>query len=693
MRFKVPRFVSCIALCCALLLLIGMAGIAAAGGGSQLLEAPLNPVFAGPAASSTSADAEHGLGGRLGPQDLPVMASSQTPGIRNLTALPASYDLRTLNRVTAVRNQGALGTCWAFASLGSLESALKPGETTDFSEDNVVLNSGFDSGGAPYNKGGNLFMSTAYLVRWGGPVNESEDGYGDGTSPTGLTPRKHVQEVDWIPFRTSPTDNDGIKNAVVQYGGVDVSMGIYSASSDSSYYRASTKSYYFYDSAATNHEVVVVGWDDNYPATNFATTPPGNGAFIVRNSWGAAWGDGGYFYISYYDSDFGRSGNPSAAYDNAESTTNYAGIYQYDPLGYCTQVGYSSPTAWFANVFTAQATASLSAVGFYTLAPGTSYEVYTGSSLAAKTLNTSGTIPYMGYHTVTLSTPIGVTSGQPFVVAVKLNSPSAAFPVAVERPINGYSTSSTASAGQSYVSSNGSAWSDLTGSYTNANVCLKAYVGSVVASDPVLTVTAPTSGSYTAGNALTVNWTSDQALPSGEFEVWLRSSTGGWYIGQTVAASGGTSFSTSVTLSVPAGSGYQPIVAYRPTAGSGTWGSWSTGAGSFTVATGAVVVPVLTITAPASGSYTAGNALTVNWTSDQALPSGEFGVWVRSGAGNWYIGKTVAASGGTSFSTNVTLDVPAGSGYQAILAYRPTAGSGTWGSWATSTGSFSVGAS
>ena len=466
-------------------LAVGTAAPAGAGGATPPAAgaphgsaAPLNPAFlpyvvSPPIIAPSSAAGGHGLGDIPGPQDFSYTRGMQVPGARGTP--PATYDLRTLGKVSSVKDQGATGACWAFAALGSLESCLLPGETSDFSENNMVLNSGFGPfADGPYDSGGGIWMSTAYLVRWGGPVNESEDPYG-GASPPGLTARKHVQEVDWIPFRGSATDNDNIKNAVMQYGAAEVSMSWPGSSEGDSYYNAATASYYYNGSEFVGHAVLIVGWDDNYPAANFATAPAGNGAFIVKNSWGAGWGSNGYFYVSYYDSKFGRDGSPTAVFDNAEPTTNYSGIYQYDPLGDCSEYGFSGSTGWFANVFTASSTASLSAVGFYTLAPGTSYEVYTGSSLATKTLRTSGTQAYMGYHTVTLPAPVAVTSGQPFAVAVKVTSPGTTDPIAFEAPYSGYSSAATAQAGQSYVSSTGSSWTDLTTRITNANVCLKAY--------------------------------------------------------------------------------------------------------------------------------------------------------------------------------------------------------------------------
>lgn len=98
--------------------------------------------------------------------------------------LPRSYDYRTVGRAPAVKNQGSLGTCWAFASLMALESRLLPEQSFDFSEDHMSLRNSFQM---DQNDGGDYTMSMAYLLSWQGPVLESEDPYGDSWSPEGLS--------------------------------------------------------------------------------------------------------------------------------------------------------------------------------------------------------------------------------------------------------------------------------------------------------------------------------------------------------------------------------------------------------------------------------------------------------------------------------------------------------------------------
>jgi C1A family cysteine protease len=504
-------FVACALL--TVLLLQGTAlGETGTGSGSGFSVAPLSPAFlesltdegTGAQVTEASVSDDQVLGERPSPQDLSFSTGMEVASSR--VGAPATYDLNALGLVTSVKDQGSYPSCWAFASLGSLESCLLPDETRNFSEDNMVLNCGYDNGGTPYMTG-NLAMATAYLVRWSGPVNETQDAYGDGFTPAGLTPGKHVQEVYWLPARGSATDNSSVKNAIMDYGAVYTTMYW---NESPSYYKSTTKSYYYGGSAAINHAVLIVGWDDSYSAANFASAPGGDGAFIVKNSFGTDFGNSGYFYVSYYDTRLGRT-YPMAVFDNADSVGNYDGVYQYDPLGDINGIGSGTTTGWLANVFTANTTASLTAVGFYTLSPGSSYEVYTGSSLATKTLRTTGAFAYMGYHTVALPSTVSITSGQPFVVVVKVTSSSGTiYPIACEYPIAGYSSAAASNPGESYVSANGTTWFDITtidATMAEANVCLKAYTSPSGAGAPSITSLGPSSGPTAGGTSVVITGT------------------------------------------------------------------------------------------------------------------------------------------------------------------------------------------
>jgi VCBS repeat-containing protein len=480
-------------------------GVAGATTGSQqpgvLSEAPLNPAFLAfngtpaeclfedgyPGQSENAVvrvagiipspiDRSHLSGKSILPAAQPLEAESDS-GISAVgeDGFPDSYDLRDYGLVTDVKDQGSCGSCWAFASYGSLESVLLLEEEWDFSENNLKNTHGFDWGPCD---GGNADISTAYLTRWSGPIDEEDDPYDiyDSSSPE-LPPEKHVQEVLFIPGREGPLDNDNLKWAIQEYGGVYSSF-YYTAN----YYNSGTAAYYYPRSPNHNHAIALVGWDDNFSADNFSTTAPGDGAFIAKNSWGTDWGEDGYFYISYYDTYIGESN----AVFTAEPVGNYETVYQYDPLGQVSRLGYGDLTAWFANVFTANAGEEIEAVGFYTPDVDCQYviAVYTdpvggpigGSGPLA---STSGTIAIPGYHTVVLPTPVSLEAGQTFSVVVKLTTSGYTYPIAFERYWSGYSSGATANPGESYISYTGTSWTDLTDSgisyASTANVCLKAY--------------------------------------------------------------------------------------------------------------------------------------------------------------------------------------------------------------------------
>lgn len=391
--------------------------------------------------------------------------------------LLAKYDLRTKNKLTEVRDQGSCGSCWAFATFSSLESVLMPKQKRDFSEEQLIEKHGLKGGDCD---GGNLYFSMALLTRWDGPVNETDVPY-EYLAPDGAPDvKKHIQNVIFIPPKNSDLNNNGLKNAVKKYGAVYVSMYY-----NGNCFNYATNAYYNSDSKTGGHAVAMVGWDDSYSRNNFNNIPPKNGAFIVRNSWGKNWGDGGYFYVSYYDSYFARRGF-SMVFKKAEATSNYSHIYDYDYSGWVTTLGWGGEKAWMANIFTAEADEDLMAVSFY--APGITNNyviyVYTGVSnnqprSGVQAAKKSGKLKDPGYYTIKLrKKKVALTNGQKFSVVVKLTTEGTDYPLAIETRIKGYTKKKNTKSkkGQSFISSNGTSWGDIWTLWAaNTNVCLKAF--------------------------------------------------------------------------------------------------------------------------------------------------------------------------------------------------------------------------
>ena len=287
--------------------------------------------------------------------------------------LPESYDYRKTGRAPQIGNQGSLGTCWAFASLTALESSLLPTDRETFAVDHMTMHNSFLLG---QDEGGEYTMSMAYLLAWQGPVPESEDPYGDGYSPDNLKPSKHVQEIQVL----GPKDYDAVKRAVYLKGGVQSSLftSMRDYESESVYYNRETNSYCYIGNEQPNHDSVIVGWDDNFPKENFNMELEGDGAFICTNSWGEDFGEQGYFYVSYYDSNIGVH---NIVYTGVEPVDNYKKIYQSDLCGWVGQIGYGQDQAWFANTYRAGKGEELAAAGFYATDKDTEYEIYVARNL------------------------------------------------------------------------------------------------------------------------------------------------------------------------------------------------------------------------------------------------------------------------------------------------------------------------
>ena len=362
----------------------------------------------------------------------------------------------------------------------------------NFSEWNMATNTsnyakdglGFDWDTSNY--GGNHQMATAYLARWDGAVLDENDPYPEFNDNPSAGYKKldadyHIQDVEWLPAREDPLDNDEIKSALMEYGAVYTLFNI-----DWAYFDDNYLNYYCpVELDYGGHCVTIVGWDDNYSKSNFVSEPPGNGAFLCKNSWGEDVGDRGCFYISYYDAQMGRM-DSNAVVTGFEKNSNYNKIYQYDPLGAVGYIGFED-TTYAANVFpekgkTLSQDEALKAVSFYTYHKNTSYDVYivtdykdSASLSKLWTPAATGVIKNSGYHTVNLKTPVSLKAGTRFAVVVKLDTPGELSYVYCEYPAEGYSSNARANADESYYSADGGDWWDLTEDVDNANFCIKAF--------------------------------------------------------------------------------------------------------------------------------------------------------------------------------------------------------------------------
>ena len=391
----------------------------------------------------------------------------------NISIIPTRYDLREKERMSVVKNQGSYGTCWAFAATSALESALLPEENDLFSVDHMSMSNSFD---ADQYEGGEYTMGMAYLASWQGPVYESDDPYGDGKTDGSLKPVKHVQEMRVIDGK----DYEAIKEAVFKYGGVTTSLysTIRSSQGDSEYYKRSTNSYCYIGTEKPNHDVLIIGWDDNYPKENFSVNLEGDGAFICQNSWGDSFGDNGVFYVSYYDTNVGTH---NVVYTRIEDTDNYDNIYQSDLCGWRGNLGFEKEEIYGANVFTAEKDEMVAAAGFYATSADTEYEVYivndfqNETSLTTRTQVASGTLEQAGYYTIDFDQEISVKAGEKFAVMLYLKTPGSQYPLAIEYDSQeSYMDSVDLDDGEGYISYTGNKFINVK-EKRDCNLCIKAF--------------------------------------------------------------------------------------------------------------------------------------------------------------------------------------------------------------------------
>ncbi|MBR4401690.1 MAG: SYNERG-CTERM sorting domain-containing protein [Synergistes sp.] len=435
--------------------------------------------------------------------------------------LPARYDLRP--SMPAARNQVPFSNCWVHSAMAATESSLikaglaQPSDielSTWYITYYAYNDDDFVSFTNPttrpyYYVGGSDWRAVALLARGTGSLPETDApaprSVSDVYTPA-LTPRKYKLEnalylgndgASTVPL--SAARRDMIKSAIMDYGAASAGIYQYRNNEESredinrnvfsedgfSYYTGRTYGTDEPDGALLrpNHSVALVGWDDAYPKEKFAedNRPKENGAWIVRNSWGSAWGDNGYYYVSYEEGTL----SDGIVYPTTAALSGER-VYQYDPLGcigwYKTGEG---SVQYFANIFTAEGNDRISSVAFFVPSPEIKYDIYIYkncgdtplSGTAASYLAVEGLAP--GYNTVILATPADVTAGTKFSVTVKAAAQTDGFTytIPVQYRLSGYSEKAEAKKGEGWISEDGASFHDIKDEedVDSASICLKAF--------------------------------------------------------------------------------------------------------------------------------------------------------------------------------------------------------------------------
>ncbi|MDO4376061.1 MAG: C1 family peptidase, partial [bacterium] len=331
------------------------------------------------------------------------------------------FSLLDYNKVSPVSDQEDSSMCWTFATTSAIESAylIEQNKTINLSERHIDFNTLAtldDNTTNPfgyYNKkkdtGGTYYQSGTYLASGRGPIIETKLPWSTTTSSKANTFNQkidyYVNEIDYLSDESCSSEIIlAMKKNIVEYG----AMGAVMYAESPTYISDDKTSYYYNGSKSINHAVTIVGWDDNYSKTNFKTTPAGNGAWLVKNTYPTRFGGtnnlpAGYHYISYYDSkicNFTMNVHKieEPAFDNSY-TNNIHGFNNY--------VGIDKPTMYFKNVYTRtnKTSEQITKVNIYTGTTGDKYEIYfSGEDDFTKAVKIGeGTAVKEGYTTINVN--------------------------------------------------------------------------------------------------------------------------------------------------------------------------------------------------------------------------------------------------------------------------------------------------
>ncbi len=370
-------------------------------------------------------------------------------------ALPSSFDLRDKNLVSSVKNQKSYAICWAESTVSILETELITDyPDIDLSEWQLAYYTYSKKFGFPlpetspdpedaFLQGGNYFLLTPMLVNWISPALESDYPFEqtklldpDAEAKT-LQAQSAFHVTDSCLIEYDPY-SDNFENQInnmkqIIYDGHAVALNYINVTANYTTTATGSRNFYNTPNSLQNgsyHAVTVVGWDDNYSASNFKTTPDRDGAWLCKNSWGSSWGNDGYFWMSYAEESCLQP-----YYLKVEEKNQHYKQFYHDDFGWWSSVSFvgNGSTAYMANVFTADEDTLLTSAMFATAMENENYEVQVYKNLRSSSRPTSGTpsagttsgkVESCGYHTVALEKPVRLQAGETFSVVVKLSGDS-----------------------------------------------------------------------------------------------------------------------------------------------------------------------------------------------------------------------------------------------------------------------------
>nr|XP_033805114.1 dipeptidyl peptidase 1 [Geotrypetes seraphini] len=227
------------------------------------------------------------------PKPSPLISSEKV----DPSEIPESWDWRNVNGVnyvSPVRNQGSCGSCYSFATMGMLEARIRirtnNTQTPVFSPQQVVSCSEYAQG----CEGGFPYLVAGKYIQDFGIVEEDCFPYLGTDSPCTLKRdcyRYYTSEYHYVGGFYGGCNEALMKHELVKYGPLAVAFEVYDDFlhyKGGIYHRTGLRDP-FNPFELTNHAVLLVGYGSE-PHTH-------ENYWLIKNSWGTAWGEAGYFRI------------------------------------------------------------------------------------------------------------------------------------------------------------------------------------------------------------------------------------------------------------------------------------------------------------------------------------------------------------------------------------------------------------